>query len=209
MKLSALDLLREVWDRFLLYLPLGVMALLALGTYWLVRSTPQLDAPTQQAKASSAPDYFMDDFSIKTFDAKGQMRSEVMGEKMRHYPDDKILEIDGIRIRSIDSQGRLTTATAKRGLTNEDGSEVQLLGNAVVVREAQKGKKGDSAPKLEYRSEFLHAFMNTEQIKSNQPVELRRGNDRFTADSLEFDNLEGIADLRGRVKGTLVPEPSK
>jgi hypothetical protein len=30
----------DVWDRFLLYFPLVSMGLLALGTYWLVRSTP-------------------------------------------------------------------------------------------------------------------------------------------------------------------------
>ena len=209
MKLSALDLLRDAWDRFLLYLPLGVMALLALGTYWLVRSTPQADTPVQQAKPSNAPDYTMEDFSVKTFDAKGRLRSEVVGESMRHFPDTRFSEIDGIRIRSIDSEGRVTTASAKRGLSNEDGSEVQLFGNATVVREAQKRGKGESVPRMEYRSEFLHAFLDTEQVKSHMPVELTRGNDRFSADRMEFDNVQGIAILQGRVKGTLVPDSGK
>ncbi len=209
MKFSVLDLLRDAWDRFLLYLPLGVMALLALGTYWLVRSTPSLDTPSAPAVASTAPDYFMEDFSIKTFDERGRMRSEVLGDRMRHFPQDKFIDIERIRIRSFDTQGRLTTASARRGLTNEDGSEVQLLGNAVVVREAQAVKKGKPEPRMEYRGEFLHAFLQTEQLKSHLPVELRRGPDRFTADSLEFDNLEGVATLRGRVRGSLVPEAVK
>ena len=34
------SLLRDAWDRFLLLFPLVSMGLLALGTYWLVRSTP-------------------------------------------------------------------------------------------------------------------------------------------------------------------------
>lgn len=209
MKFSVIDLLRDAWDRFLLYLPLGVMALLALGTYWLVRSTPSLDTPSAPAVASTAPDYFMEDFSIKTFDERGRMRSEVLGDRMRHFPQDKFIDIERIRIRSFDTQGRLTTASAKRGLTNEDGSEVQLLGNAVVVREAQAVKKGKPEPRMEYRGEFLHAFLQTEQLKSHLPVELRRGPDRFTADSLEFDNLEGVATLRGRVRGSLVPDAVK
>lgn len=206
MKLSVPDLLHEAWDRFLLYLPLGVMALLALGTYWLVRSTPTLDTPSQPSVASAAPDYFMEDFSIKTFDAQGRMRSEVLGDQMRHFPQEKFIEIERIRIRSVDTQGRVTTASAKRGLTNEDGSEVQLLGNAIVVREAATRTKGRAEPRLEYRGEFLHAFMQTERLKSHLPVELLRGKDRFTADSLDFDNLEGVATLRGRVRGSLVPE---
>jgi lipopolysaccharide export system protein LptC len=58
---------------------------------------------------------------------------------------------------------------------------------------------------MEYRSEFLHAFMHTEQIKSHKPVELTHGNDRFTADSLHFDNVEQVLLLQGRVHSLLVP----
>ena len=209
MKYSAFDLLRDAWDRFLLYLPLGVMALLALGTYWLVRGTPQLDAPGPVAKASDAADYTMEDFSVKTFDAQGRLRSEVLGAQMRHFPNTQFTEVDDIRVRSVDSDGRITTASAQRGLSNEDGSEVQLFGNAVVVREAQVSNKGERLPRVVYRSEFLHAFMNTEQIRSHKPVELTRGNDHFTADRLDYDNLQGTAVLQGRVKGTLFPETER
>ena len=38
-------LLKDAWDRFLLYLPVSFMGLLALGTYWLVRNTPAPSAP--------------------------------------------------------------------------------------------------------------------------------------------------------------------
>jgi lipopolysaccharide export system protein LptC len=197
---------KDAWERFLLYLPLVVMGLLALGTYWLVRSTPSLGPTLDARPPSHEPDYFMEGFSVRTFDATGRIRSEVSGEKARHFPDTQWMEIDGIHIRSFDERGRMTTATAKRGLTNEDASEVKLLGNAVVVREAAPSLPPNAAPRLEYRSEFLHAFMTTEQVKSNKPVELFRGKDRFSADSLDFDNVEQVLQLRGRVRGTLVPE---
>jgi len=124
----------EAWDRFLLYLPLACMAVLALGSYWVVRSTPPVQSAAPERVRRHDPDYFMDGFSVKTFDANGHMRSEVMGDKVRHYPDTQWLDIDGIHIRSFDAKGNLTTASADRGLTNEDGSEVQLLGHALVVR---------------------------------------------------------------------------
>lgn len=200
-----MHILKEAWDRFLLYLPLAFMVVLALGTYWLVRSTPPASGPTVARTETHEPDYFMQDFSVRTFDAVGRLRTEVQGEKGRHYPDTLLLEIDSIRIRSFDEMGRLTTASALRGLTNEDSSEVQLIGNAVVVREAQTGNSPKSAPRMEYRGEFLHAFMNTEKIKSHKPVELLRGQDRFTADTLDFDNVERVLQLQGRVRGTLIP----
>lgn len=202
------SLLRDVWERSLLYFPLISMGLLALGTYWLVRSTPPASGPVVQRPARHEPDYFMQDFSVRTFDAAGRVRTEVLGAKARHYPDTLWLEIDSIRIRSFDEQGRMTTATAERGLTNEDSSEVQLIGNAVIVREADASKAARTAPRMEYRGEFLHAFMNTERVQSHKPVELLRGKDRFTADHMEFDNVEQVMKLSGRVRGTLMPAPN-
>jgi lipopolysaccharide export system protein LptC len=198
-------LLRDVWERFLLYFPLVTMGLLALGTYWLVRSTPPVSGPTAPRVVRHEPDYFMTDFSAKTFDSAGRLRTEVFGAHARHYPDTLWLEIDQIRVRSFDEQGRVTTATAQRGLTNEDSSEVQLMGNAIVVREHDARSVGGRSPRMEYRSEFLHAFMNTERVQSHKPVELLRGNDRFTAERMEFDNVEQVLQLSGRVRGKLVP----
>jgi lipopolysaccharide export system protein LptC len=206
---TAQAIAREAWDRFLLYLPLVFMAVLALGSYWMVRSAQPLAEPVVQRAQRHDPDYFMEGFSVKTFDASGRMRSEVLGDKVRHYPDTQWLEIDSIRIRSFDAKGTLTTATADHGLTNEDGSEVQLMGHALVVREAVAEKDNRTSPRMQYRSEFLHAFMNTERIKSNKPVELLRGQDRFTANSLDFDNLAQVLQLEGRVHGTLVPSPQR
>jgi lipopolysaccharide export system protein LptC len=196
---------RDAWERFLLYLPLAFMVGLALATYWLVRTAPSPSAPSAQRVAGHEPDYFMESFSLKTFDAKGRIRSEILGERAQHFPDTQGLEIDGIRIRSFDDKGRLTTATANKGMMSEDASEVQLLGNAVVVREAPKGDKNAAGERLEYRSEFLHAFMTSEIVRSHKPVELKRGRDRFSADSMDYDNVEQVLQLRGRVHGTLFP----
>jgi lipopolysaccharide export system protein LptC len=60
-------------------------------------------------------------------------------------------------------------------------------------------------PRLEFRGEFLHVFTDTERVKSHQPVVLARGPDTFSADSMDYDNLSGVANLQGRVRGVLVP----
>lgn len=200
--------LKDAWDRFLLYIPLAFMVVLALGSYWLVRIAPASSGPATKVVESHAPDYFMSDFSVRSYDAAGRVRTEVLGDKARHYPDTQFLEIDSIRIRSVDAQGRLTTATALQGVTNEDTSEVQLIGNAVVVREAQTEPSGKQIPRMEYRGEFLHAFMNLEQVKSHKPVELIRGRDKFNADTLDFDNVERVLKLQGRVRGSLAAPQS-
>lgn len=202
-------LVRSGWDRISIYLPIILMALMALGTYWLARNTPAAAPVEAQRPVTHEPDYFMRRFSVKTFDATGRLKSEVYGTEARHHPDTDTLEIDQPRIRSFDARGQLTVATARLALSNGDGSEVQLFGNAVVTREATTGPDGKAQPRLQFRGEFLDAFLDTERVKSNKPVELIRGTDRFTADSLEFDNADQLLELRGRVHGTLTPEPAK
>ena len=197
------------WDRLSIYLPVMLMGLLALGTYWLVRITPAVSAPEPEQQVRHEPDYFMRTFSVKTFNEKGQLQSEVNGIEGRHFPDTDTLEIDQVRMRSFNQDGKVVVATADRALSNSDGSEVQLFGNAIVVREASTDASGRVDPRLEFRSEFLHAYVNTERVKTNQPVVMTRGNDRFTGDAMDFDNLSRVMNLQGRVRGVLMPDPAK
>ena len=199
----------HAWDRVSIYLPLVLMALLALGTYWLVRNSPSLAAPTAAQSAISEIDYFMRQFTIKSFDEAGRLKSEVSGVEARHYVATDILEIDQPRIRSVGEQNRLTVSTGNRALSNGDGSEVQLLGNARVVREAVQGADGNVLPRLEFAGEFLHAFVKEERVKSHKPVVLRRGGDQFAGDTLNYNNITGIAELNGRVKATLLPRATE
>ena len=196
--------LRHAWDRFSLYLPVLLMGLLALGTWWLVRNAPQVQDSRPANAPRHEPDYVMKVFSVKSYDASGRLQSEVLGTVARHYPDTDTLEIDEVRLRSVSADGRLVRATANRALSNADGTEVQLHGNAVVVREAP-AVQGKAAPRMEFRGEFLHAWPKLERVRSDQPVQLTRGKDRFTAESMEYDNLEQVMQLRGRVRGVLVP----
>jgi lipopolysaccharide export system protein LptC len=201
-------LLRDAIDRVTIYLPVILTALLALGTYWLVRNAPKLLEPTVKEAPTHDPDYFMRGFVVKNFLPNGDLRSELFGKEGRHYPDNDTMEVDQVRMRAISPEGLVTQATANRGLSNGDGSEIQLFGNAVVVREAATGSSGRAVPRLEFRGEFLHAYLDTERVTSNKPVTLMRGTDRFTADTLDYDNLSGVANLQGRVRGQLMPSPA-
>lgn len=200
-----MKILRWALDRLTLYLPLLLMAALAMATYWLVRSTPSSGAVATVAAVQHLPDYFMRQFAVKTFDAQGQLKSEVKGLEARHFPDTDTLEIDQVIIRSFDKQGHLTTATARQALTNSDASEVTLMGDARVLRAATVNATGKAQPAMTFQGEHLLAFVNTEQVRSDQPVILMRGQDRFTADSLDYDHQGQVLQMQGRVKGVLFP----
>ena len=204
-RLGATAMLRGVVDRLSIYLPVVLMAVLALGSYWLVRNAPTVDAPKPVAVARHEPDYYMRNFAVRTFDATGRLQREIFGVEGRHYPDNDTLEIDQPRIRAISETGAITTSTAERGLSNGDGSEVQLIGNAVVTREPMTGRSGQAVPRMQFKGEFLHVYTSIERVRSDKPVVLTRGNDTFTGDDMDYDNTGQVMQLRGRVHGTLQP----
>jgi lipopolysaccharide export system protein LptC len=198
-----------IWDRMAMYMPLLMMGLLALGTYWLARNNPGFSAPEATPEVRHEIDYFMKKFSVKTFDETGRLKSEIFGDEGRHFPDTDILEIDQARIRSLRPDGSITVATGNRAYTNGDASEVQLTGNARVVRDAWRDASGKEFPRLEFRGEFLHAFLNEERVTSHKPVILIRGQDQFTGDTFDYDNLGQVANLKGRVRGVLIPRSAQ
>jgi lipopolysaccharide export system protein LptC len=202
---TAWRTLAGAWERMAMYVPLLMMGLLALGTYWLARNNPGFSAPETPREVRHEMDYFMKKFSVKTFDETGRLKSEIIGTEGRHFPDTDILEIDQARIRSMRPDGSITVATGNRAYTNGDASEVQLTGNARVVRDAWRDANGKESPRLEFRGEFLHAFLNEERVTSHKPVVLTRGLDQFTGDTFDYDNLGQVANLKGRVRGVLVP----
>ena len=107
---------------------------------------------------------------------------------------------------SINIDGLVTTATANRAYANSDGSEVQLTGNARVIRDASQDAAGRVSPRLEFQGDFLHAFLNEERVQSHKPVVLIRGNDQFTGNTFSYNNLDQVAVLTGRVRGVLMPK---
>ncbi len=182
------------------YLPVILMVVLALATWWLVRNTPRPEAPRPAQAARVAPDYLMDGFTLQRFGADGTLRVQVSGTQLRHYPHTDTLEIDEPRIRATGADGTVTVASARRAVSNGDATEIQLQGGARVVREATA-----RAAAIEFDSEFLHAFLDTERVKSHLPVRLRQGSSELRVAWLEYDHLARTAQLGGPMRAQFDP----
>ncbi|HOB65147.1 LPS export ABC transporter periplasmic protein LptC [Ottowia sp.] len=196
---------RQGMDHLSAWLPALMMVLFALATWWLVRSAPQFDRAPAATVVSREPDYFMRQFSVRAFDPSGRLKSEIVGSEGQHYPANDQLQVQQPRIRSFDEQGRPTVATAQRALAKGDGSEVELFGNAHVVRDEVPRPGSTPTPRLEFIGEYLHTFVDAKRVQSDKPVELRRGRDVFTGDAFSYDERSGVGELTGRVRGTLPP----
>ena len=203
---SAWLLIRRLADQLAIYLPLLLMAALALGSYWLVRNAPVVAVSSADKPLNHEADYFLKKFSVKSFTPQGHLKTELFGGQARHFADTDTIEIDNVRVHNFNQTGRLTTVTrANRAISNGDNSEIQLFGNASSVSEAAADTSGVMQPRMEFNGEFLHTFVNEERLKSHLPIVIRRGSSEFSADSLDYDNLERLINLQGRVKAVLRP----
>lgn len=197
--------LQRVWERASIYLPVLLMAVLAMGTWWLVRNAPKALQGNVGQQVSDDPDYVMDKFSVHQFDGSGRLQSVMTGDQARHLPRTDTMEVDAIQARTIAPDGSVTTSSAHRGISNSDASEVQLVGDALVTRTSPKQPEQS----MQVTGDFLHAWSNEERVQSHVPVVIKRGKDQFTGDTMEYDNLSQVIQLSGRVKGLIYPSNQK
>lgn len=196
---------RIIWDRLSMYLPILLMGLFAMATFWLIRSAPTALEPAPSRPVRHEADYFLRNFSIRAFGIDGRIRNEVFGAEARHFPDNDTLEIDTVRIRAVGENGLPTVATAQRALSDATGNDVQLFGNVQVRRDQGPGQSGQPKAPVEYRSEYLHVQSDRGKAMTNQPVLISQGQDQFTANAMNYDDNTSVIELTGRVRGVLTP----
>jgi lipopolysaccharide export system protein LptC len=184
------------------WLPMILLLSMLWVSAWLVRNAPTALSAGLMRASSHEPDYFAHSFTLKVYSLEGQLKSLLQGESSVHYPDTLINLVEQPVVYAVARSGRLTTAVANRSLSNEDGSEIQLIGQAVVHKEGLATLE----PSMTLRSEFIHLFANTDRVVTYAPVKIERGQNSFTANSLKADNLNQFFQLQGRVKAVLVPQ---
>jgi len=181
------------------YLPLLLMLALALATWWLAKNSPQALVPAPAGPQRTDPDYTMSGFALERFDAAGRMKLRIEGAQMRHYPATDRIEIQDVRVRAIAQDGRVTLAHARQALSNGDGSEVQLMGGAEVSSEDAQGTP------MVMRSEFLHAFLVTERVRSHLPVMVLQGRNEIRAAGMDYQHATQRLELKGPTRALLAP----
>jgi lipopolysaccharide export system protein LptC len=185
------------------YLPLVLMALLAAGSWWLVKNTPLLGGPVEIAPPRHIPDYAMQHFELRRMGADGRLRLRVEGEAMRHFPDTDTVEIDGVRLRAFNADGSLTVATARRGIGNGDGSQMQLLGD-VTVRSFDAGTPESAIPRMVVRGDFLQAESDAQKLHSHLPVVVSYPGGEVQAPSFDYEHLRGTLHFGGPARGQFI-----
>jgi len=198
--------LKRAWDQASLYLPVILMGLLALGSYWIIGRSPAPAEPAAARAPVQGPGATMQDFLLRDFDADGQLLLKIEGRQLHHYPGQAQLVVEQVRMQQRDVQGQLNFLQADRLESSTDRTVHRLSGNVVLQRPARAATTTQAAaPAEEFRSQALTLYTQAHRIESDQPVEILRGPHHLRAQRMRYDQQTGRLELQGQVRATLAP----
>lgn len=175
--------------------PLLLMLTLALLSFWLERLVRE--EPQPQAQRRHDPDYTIERFALIEYSRDGVPVSTLSAAKMVHFPDDDSTELLTPRaVQTKPGQPRLTLS-ADRGTLSQNGSELLLYDNALMLRDGLAGEPGG-----ELRSSFLHLISARALVRSDREVQINEQGRSIVARGMEYDNLSGQLELHSQVRGT-------
>lgn len=179
--------------------PLLLMLALAGMTFWLERTVREEEGSHPSLRRHD-PDYVVDKLKHTRFDAQGQVESTLAAAKMLHYPDDDSTDLVAPRLVQTKPNEPRVTLTADRGALSQDGEEVFLYDNVLVVREG-----GAERPETRMSTSFLHLMRGQSVIRTDREVVITERDRVLSGRGMEYHNDSKQLFLRERVRGQFEP----
>ena len=179
---------------------LGVLALIAAGTLWLLRQTALQSIQGAQVKTHT-PDYYFTDATVTSLDLKGKPASELSAPRMVHHPDDDSIEVYDPRMRYFAAGAPPWFAQADHALEPSGGKLVFLDGHVEMRRPDANG-----GPPMVIDTDRLTVDLTTNVASTDDPVQMTKGVSHMTGVGMDAYMQDNRLVLRTVVRGFYVPK---
>ena len=78
---------RNQLETLVAFIPMVLLAILLWASVWLVRNAPKAIPGAVVAETSHEPDYYANNFTLKTYSLQGGLKSFLQGVSSLHFPD--------------------------------------------------------------------------------------------------------------------------
>lgn len=174
--------------------PLLLVGVLAGLTFWL-QQVAQPGIADRSGRARHDPDYIVEKFSVRRFNAEGTLQHTLTSPRMSHYPDDDSTVLNApLIVFHGTPPSRLSGNIA---YVSKDAKEVVLDGNVSMVR------AGVDAPDTVVSTARLNIFPDDETARSDAAVTITKGLTVINGTGLTIDNKTSITQLFGPVRGII------
>jgi lipopolysaccharide export system protein LptC len=180
--------------------PLALMVALAGLTFWLERMV-RVEEGLHPSLRRHDPDYIVDNLLHKRFNAQGMVESTLLAVKMLHYPDDDTTDLIAPRVVQTKPNEPRVTVTADRGALSQDGEEVFLYGNVLLVRDAAPDRS-----ETRMRTSFMHVVQAHSVVQTDRDVVITEDDRVLSGRGMEYHYDSQELFLRERVRGRFEPK---
>jgi len=179
--------------------PLLLMLALAGLSFWLERMVRE-EERMHPSQRRHDPDFVVDQLTYTRFTLQGLVESTLASAKMLHYPDDESTDLIAPRIVQTRPDEPRVVVTADRGTLSQDGEEIFLYGNVMIVREA-----GPNGLEKRMQTSFVHVAQGRSVFLTDRDVVITDGDRVLSGRGMEYHNDTKELFLRGRVRGRFEP----
>jgi lipopolysaccharide export system protein LptC len=196
-----------LYEFFLRLIPLLIMGLLTLVSFWFLKTNTTDEAPSPPRKKPHTPDYIFSNAKLTVLNPDGTTKYRLLGKEFKHYEDDASIDILQPRLRLFNPKTPPMTVLANTAHVTGDLDIVELFKNADISRPAQLNASGNIInPLLHLQSNYLKFFINDDKMKTHLPIKIQRGDSIMTAtQGATYDNVNQAVSMFGNVQGTIVP----
>jgi len=180
--------------------PLVLMLALAALTFWLERTVREEEGAHPSLRRHD-PDYIVDNLMHTRYNTLGVVESTLAASKMLHYPDDDSTDLIAPRVVQTKTDEPRVTVTADRGTLSQDGEEIFLYGNVLLVREGDRERS-----EAQMRTSFLHVVRSHSVVRTDRYVQITEADRVLTARGMEYHNDTQELFLRSQVRGRFEPK---
>jgi lipopolysaccharide export system protein LptC len=187
-------------SRFRLGVVFALVAVLALGSFWLLEVMRKQIEDASPSSPRSEPDYFVEKFNFVRMSVDGQAQYNISGKRLEHIPidDTHLIKLPLINNLSVDRPPM--TGRAERALVNSDNSKVHMYNNVHIDRPA--------TPTHQYfhlKSEYLLILPDDDIVQTDKPVEITLGGSVLTGTGMVANNATRELRLASNVHATYPP----
>lgn len=209
MQLSAQQIKLSIGRTLLRLMPLLLMGVLTLLTFWLVqKNTPHEKSLLERVRLHE-PDYTINNGALSALNEVGSTKYRILGNKVIHYDDDASIDIVSPRMRLFQPNKAPVTVKANTGHLDGDLTILDLIDNASIFRPAQAATETEPATlRMLASSSYFKVLINDDIIESDRPITLEQGMSiMHSTEGGKFNNVEQSMVLSGQVKGRIERAP--
>jgi len=191
-------------DRISAVVSVTLALALAAGSFYLAQVADRLGEGPAGRVSGDQPDAYAEGVLLNRTGKTGEAAFLLTARRIDYFQGDDSTLLHEPVLTSLETSQPRVVLRARSGRSSARGGEVLLTGEVRLVREA-----GEGQPEMIIETDQATVLPDSEIARTDQPVVVRRGEDRLTGTGMEFNNVERSLRMDSQVRASFTPGPHR